>query len=81
MKLKRSRTIPLILLAYLIFMGFYAWPGRNPHVSFTQYWITMGVTFVCIIILSYTLKRRDEFREKHKTGKRDSLNEPKKEDN
>ncbi len=57
------------MLVYLAAMSIYGWPGRNHDVSYTQYWLTIAITFVCIIALSYFLKKRDEYRDKNKIDK------------
>ncbi len=66
MKLKRHITVPLLLLAYLIGISVYAWPPRNPGISFTQYWLTIAISLACIVVLSYFLKKRDGFRDKNR---------------
>ena len=64
--MKRSVILPLILLIYLIGISIYAWPGRNPEISFMQYGITIAVTLIVIVILFFLLKRRDKLRENMK---------------
>lgn len=66
MKMKRSNLLPLVLLIYLLGMAVYAWPERNSGITEIQYWSTIGITLVCIIALTYFLKRRDKFRDKDK---------------
>ncbi len=66
MKLKRSTTIPLILLIYLIGMSIYAWPGRNQGLSYIQYGATILVTLACIVFLWILFKKRDKMRDKNK---------------
>ncbi len=63
--MKRSRIIPLALLVYLIVISIYAYPGRNHKLNITweQYGLTIGITLVCIIVLSYLLKKRDKTRD------------------
>ncbi len=68
--MKRHKLVPLVLLIYLIVVGVFAWPGRNPDISYLQYGITIGVTVVCIVVLSYLLKKRDETRKKNREGKK-----------
>lgn len=66
MKKKKYILIPLALLVYLGFMAYISYPGKNPELSYTQYYITIAITLVIIAILPYFLKRRDEFRNKIK---------------
>ena len=60
--------MPIALLIYLAAMAIYAWPGRNPDASigYANYWATIGVTFACIIALTYFLRKRDKFRNNRK---------------
>ena len=66
MKLKRSLVVPLALLIYLIGISIYAYPERNPEITWSQYWMTIGITLVCIVILKFLLAKRDKMREKLK---------------
>lgn len=61
--MKKQYTVPAILLLYLTGIALYTYPGRNPQISWWQYGLTIGITFVCIIALSYLLKRKAKFRE------------------
>lgn len=67
--MKRHKLVPLALLTYLVAISIYAWPGRNPEVSYWQYGITIGVTVVCIIVLSYLMKKREETRNQNRNKK------------
>jgi len=64
MKIKRSIGLPAALLLYLIVMGVYAWPGRSPEVTYTQWGSVIAITLACIVILYFLLKKREKYREK-----------------
>ena len=59
-KLKKSTTVPLALFIYLVGMSIYFYPGRKPQVSWEQYGFTIGITLVCIILISYLYRRREK---------------------
>ena len=69
MKLKKSTTVPLALLIYLIAISIYAYPGRKPDVSWGEYGFTIGITLVCIILISYLYRRRDKYRDQMNKNK------------
>ena len=60
MKIKRSTGLPSVLLLYLIVMGVYAWPERNPEVTYTQWSSIIAITLACIVILHFLLKKREK---------------------
>lgn len=72
MKIKKHVALPLVLLIYLAFMAVYTYPGRtgNEELSFTQYYITVGITVLIIIALYFFQKKKDENREKYKQDKK-----------
>ena len=61
MKLKRSTTIPVLLLAYLAVMS-YIGRGELAAGNYLFYFGVIGVTLVCIVLLHFTLKRRERKR-------------------
>lgn len=67
--MKRSRILPLVLLVYLVGISIYSWPGRNPEISYLQYGLTIGITLVCIIALTFFLKKRDKFRDENRNNR------------
>ncbi len=64
--MKRSYLVPLALLVYLIGISIYAYPGRMPNITWTQYGLTIGITLVCIVILYFLLKKRDQMRDQRR---------------
>lgn len=68
MKTKKHIWLPLVLLVYLAFMTYYTYPGRHADegVGYTQYYLTLGITFVLIIALSFFLKKKEENKQKYK---------------
>ena len=64
MKIKRSIGLPAALLLYLIVIAIYAWPGRLPQITYTQWIVTVAITLGCIVALYFFLKKREKFRNK-----------------
>ena len=62
MKIKRSVGVPAALLLYLIVIAIYAWPGRLPQITYTQWIATVVITLGCIVALYFFLKKREKFR-------------------
>jgi phosphotransferase system glucose/maltose/N-acetylglucosamine-specific IIC component len=64
--MKKYVIIPVALFIYLAFMAYLTWPAKNPagRLSYTQYYVTIGVTTVIIFILAYFLKKKEENRQK-----------------
>lgn len=60
-KLKKSTTIPLLLLVYLAFMAFIGFDYFRAG-NYLMYFGTIGVTLVVIIILHFALKRSERLR-------------------
>ena len=67
MKIKRHIGVPAALLLYLIVIAVYAYPksGRLPEVTYSQWFITIGVTLACIVALYFVLKKREKFRKEN----------------
>ena len=62
MKIKRHIGVPAALLLYLIVIAIYAFPGRMPQITYTQWTTTIVVTLGCIVVLHFLLKKREKFR-------------------
>jgi hypothetical protein len=59
--MKKHIALPLVLLIYLAFMAYTFYPGKNPELSYTQYYITVGVTLAlnyCIAFFSEKERRK-----------------------
>jgi len=69
--MKRHITIPLLLLIYLAAVAYFAYPAKNPTLSYTQYFITLGVTLAVIIAASYFIRKKDENAKKYKKKDKD----------
>jgi len=69
MKIKRAIGVPAALLLYLIVMAIYAWPGRHPEVTYTQWIVTVIITLACIVFLYFFMKKREKFRNTPKSSK------------
>lgn len=64
MKIKRSTFLPSILLVYLGVMAFIGWPAYlSGATSALQYFGTVGETLVVIVLLFFSLRRRDRLRQ------------------
>ncbi|MDH8701845.1 Mn2+/Fe2+ NRAMP family transporter [Dysgonomonadaceae bacterium PH5-43] len=70
--MKKYHTLPLILLAYLIGMAIFTYPGRegNEELSFAQYYATVGVVVVVIIATYFFQKKKYENNEKYKNNRK-----------
>ncbi|GHT55186.1 hypothetical protein FACS1894145_8310 [Bacteroidia bacterium] len=65
--MRRYILLPVVLLIYLAAMAYFTYPGRTQGgLSYTQYYITLGVTIVIIAALSYFLKKKDDNNKKYK---------------
>ncbi|MDR0427489.1 MAG: hypothetical protein LBH12_02675 [Dysgonamonadaceae bacterium] len=68
--MKKHILVPIALLIYLGVMAYFFYPGKTDgSVSFTQYYITIGITAVIIVALSFFLKKKAENNEKYKKDK------------
>lgn len=59
--MKRSTTIPLLLLVYLAVMS-YVGRGELTAGNYLFYFGVIGITLVCIVLLHFSLKRRERLR-------------------
>jgi hypothetical protein len=66
---KKHIILPLILLIYLAIMAYHTYPGHKPEsegISFSRYYITLGVEFIIIVALSFFLKKKNDNKNKYK---------------
>ncbi len=67
-KIKRSTLIPAMLLVYLAVMAVLGWPeyaaGRQ---SATYYFGIIAITLVVLVLLHFSLKRRERLREERES--------------
>ena len=63
--MKRINILTIVLLGYLFIMSVLGWPGRNSHLSYTEYFIVIGVSVVVIFILRYLRIRVFKMRNKN----------------
>lgn len=56
--MKRINFTSVALFIYLVVVGFITWPGRNPHIAYTDYFIMLGATFFIIILLRFVQIQR-----------------------
>ena len=63
MKLKRSIVVPIILAIYLAIMAYIGYSGYEKGLtSAFQYFGTIFATIVVIVLLHFSLKRRERLR-------------------
>lgn len=62
--MKKINITSIALLIYLIIMSIISWPGRNPHNSYTEYFIMIGATLFVIAVLRYLQIKRMKMRNK-----------------
>lgn len=67
--MKKHIVIPLALLIYLIGIAYLTFPGRNPDLGYTQYYISLGVTLVVIIGVYLAFKKKEDRAKKDKNKK------------
>jgi hypothetical protein len=68
-KMKKINIMTLALLVYLLIMSYVGWPGRNNSLSYTEYFIVIGVTVAVIILLRFLRIRLLRMRNKQKEDK------------
>ena len=68
--MKRVNFTTLALLVYLLVIGFISWPGKNPQVTFQEYWVIMGITLGLIVLLRFVQIRRLKLRDKRREEER-----------
>lgn len=61
--MKKVYLVPALLLVYLTGIAIYAYPGHREDISWGQYVATICVTLVCILLLTYFLKKKKAFRD------------------
>lgn len=63
MKIKRSTLIPLVLAIYLAVMASIGYSDyAEGHTSALFYFGTIGITVVILVLLHFSLKRREKLR-------------------
>jgi phosphotransferase system glucose/maltose/N-acetylglucosamine-specific IIC component len=70
--MKRHILLPVVLLIYLAIIAYFTYPSRNisaGEISYTQYYISIGVTLVIIAALFFFLKKKAENERKRKDKK------------
>ena len=61
-KIKRSTLIPLVLAVYLMVMASIGW-GASGRTSALYYFGVIAITVVILILLHFSLRRRERYRE------------------
>lgn len=62
-KHKKSFWLPFILFLYTTGMAVYFLP-RNTEISNTEKWVTIGVSYVIIVLLWWVLRKKEKLMEK-----------------
>ena len=62
-RLKKSTTLPVVLLIYLAVMAYIGWGSlKAGQLTLTEYLLILFGTLACIILLHVSLKRRERLR-------------------
>ncbi len=60
-KAKRSTIIPILLTLYLAVMAYFGWPAyASGQTSALQYFGVIAATLAVIVLLHFTLKKREQ---------------------
>lgn len=72
-KFKKSQLLPPILLVYLAFM---AYLGRNLFYEgqYLYYFSVLGISLVVIVLLYFSLRRKERLKEQKEQDKQKDLN-------
>lgn len=63
MKLKRSTVIPLLLTAYLAVISKFGWDRYSAgQISALYFFGVIGLTLIVIVLLHFSLKKRERLR-------------------
>ena len=68
--MKKINIITIALLAYLLVMSVIGWPGRNESLSYTKYFIVIGVSVAAIFLLRFMRIKIYNMRNKQKDEKK-----------
>lgn len=75
MKLRRSTFIPLILLVYLAIMAVYGWKQYSAgQMSAAYFFGVIAATLAVIILLHFSLRRRERFRDERQADMKQNDN-------
>lgn len=55
-----------MLFIYLGVVGLITWPGRNPHIAWSDYFVMLGATAFVIVLLRFVQVQRLRGKEKTK---------------
>ncbi len=65
--MKRSTLIPSLLLIYLAIMSIIGWQGYSAgRITTFHYFGIIAITLVVIVLLHFSLKKREQQRNNHK---------------
>lgn len=67
--MKKINILTIALLGYLLIMSYIGWPGRNEQLSYTEYFLVIGVIVVVIFLLRYIRIKQLKMRDKQKEDK------------
>ena len=67
--MKKINILTIALLGYLLIMSFIGWPGRNNNLSYTEYFVAIGVSVVVIFLLRFLRIKLLKMRNKQKEEK------------
>lgn len=76
MKIKRSTLIPCLLVIYLAVLAYIGWPEyQRGATSALYYYSIIVLTLICIVLLHFSLKRRERLRREREQQKENSTGE------
>jgi uncharacterized membrane protein len=65
--MKNYILTPSLLVIYLGFMAYHFHPAKNPELSYTKYYVTIGVTLVFIAASAFFLKKKADRKKRVKS--------------
>ncbi|MDL2247672.1 hypothetical protein LJC05_02965 [Bacteroides sp. OttesenSCG-928-J23] len=67
-KFKKSTWISLALFIYVTAMAIYFLP-RNTQIGDVEKWVTLGVSYVIVIVLWFVLRKKEQLRDQRENDK------------
>lgn len=65
MKIKKSTYLPIVLLVYLLVMAVVGLPILKAG-EYLRYFSVFGISLLVIVLLHFTLKRKEQLRERRR---------------
>ncbi|NDV66145.1 hypothetical protein [Bacteroides sp. 224] len=71
-KIRKSTWVALALLIYVTAMAVYFLP-RNTEIGSTEKYVTLGASYVIVLVLWLVLRKKEQFKQKRKEDNKDKL--------